>query len=275
MAAAGSALSSVSPSFVLTLTSCNPLGKISDDTGLATVIAYDMPWIKDGYLATNSLIAMMILMARAYQPEDENFNSLMSIIDNEWINSRCQQLRDKDILQKLRPSCPLIILYGQTGRIAAIDLESKLAESSLSVCQMCDYRQFAHGRHLQFASSETPLTVAFSSSQDELLSAETIKLLATHVPILEIKLPEHTDAASRLTRLKDYAVKLWKDALSGKSKTALLKESRILQDEILENRRKNPPVYDFIFKRIRPKFEEQMNYAAEELAEEAKQILKI
>lgn len=86
---------------------------------------------------------------------------------------------------------------------------------------------------------------------------------------------EHTDAAKRLTRLKDHADKLWKDALSGKSKTALLKESRILQDEILENRRKNPPVLDFIFKRIRPNFEVQMNYAAEELAEQAKQILKI
>jgi SMODS-associating 4TM effector domain len=101
-----------------------------------------------------------------------------------------------------------------------------------------------------------------------------IKIVAPLLPAVVIAIQqyrEHTDAATRMTRLKDHADKLWKDALLGKSKTALLKESRILQDEILENRRKNPPVFDFIFKRIRPNFEVQMNYAAEELAEQAKQ----
>ncbi len=195
LAAANTALSSVFPSFVITLTSCNPLGKVCDTTGLATVIAYDMPWIKDGYLATNSLIAMMILIARAYRPKDDDLNSFMSIIDGRWIKSRRQHLRDKGILQKLHPLRPVIVLYGQVGRIPAIDLESKLAEASLAVCQICDYRQFAHGRHLQFASSVTPLIVAFTSPQDELLFAETIKLLPTDVPILEIKLPECADLA--------------------------------------------------------------------------------
>jgi hydroxymethylpyrimidine pyrophosphatase-like HAD family hydrolase/fructoselysine-6-P-deglycase FrlB-like protein len=192
LAAADASLGSVCSSFSLTLTSCNPLNKVCDTTGLATVITYDMPWIKDGYLATNSLIAIMILMARAYHSSENNgFNSLMSDIDDQWINSRHQQLIDKNRLQKLHPSRPIIILYGSIGRIAAIDLESKLAEASLAVCQICDYRQFAHGRHLQFAATETPLVIAFTSSHDELLSTETIKLFPTYVPVLKIELPEH------------------------------------------------------------------------------------
>lgn len=195
LAAAGAALGSLNPSFALTLTPCNPLGKICDDTGLATVISYDMPWIKDGYLATNSLIAMMILMVRAYQPEHENFNSLMSIINNEWINSRRKQLSHKNIFQTLRPSRPIIILYGQVGHIAAIDLESKLAEASLGISQICDYRQFAHGRHLQLVSNEPPLIIAFISPQDELLSSETIKLMPSNTTILEVNLPEHAHLA--------------------------------------------------------------------------------
>lgn len=67
-----------------------------------------------------------------------------------------------------------------------------MAEASLAVCQICDYRQFAHGRHLQFAADETPLVIAFTSSHDDLLSTETIKLFPTHVPVLKIELPEHT-----------------------------------------------------------------------------------
>ncbi len=195
LAAVNATLGSVRSSFALTLTSCNPLSKICDATGLATVITYDMPWIKDGYLATNSLIAIMILMARAYNSEDNNFNSQMSDIDDQWINSRHQKLIDKNILQKLPPSHPVIILYGSIGRIAAIDLESKLAEAALAVCQICDYRQFAHGRHLQFVATDAPLVIAFISPKDKLLSKKTIGLFPSHVPIIKIKLPERTDLA--------------------------------------------------------------------------------
>lgn len=195
LAAADAALSTQCSCFALTLTSNSPLGNVCDATGLATVMAYDTPWIKDGYLATNGLLAMMILVARAYQPADDDFNSLMSAVDDQWIINRRQQLRDKNVLQKLHPLRPIIVLYGQTGRVAAIDLESKLSEASLAVCQICDYRQFAHGRHLQLASSEPPVIVAFVSPQDELLSKKTIELFPEHVPVLEISLPDRADIA--------------------------------------------------------------------------------
>lgn len=195
LAAADAALSTQSSSFALTLTPNNPLGNICDATGLATVIAYDMPWIKDGYLATNSLVAMMVLSARAYQPEGGDFNALMPVIDDKWIANRRQQLRDKNVLQKLHLSRPIIVLYGRAGRIAAIDLESKLAEASLAVCQLCDYRQFAHGRHLQLASSEPPVIIAFTSPQDELLSKKTIELFPSHIPVIEINLPGCADTS--------------------------------------------------------------------------------
>ncbi|MBV6445728.1 MAG: hypothetical protein IFNCLDLE_02013 [Ignavibacteriaceae bacterium] len=195
LAAADAALSTQSSSFLLTLTHNNPLGNICDTTGLATVIAYDMPWIKDGYLATNSLVAMMVLTARAYQPEEGNFNAIMPVIDDKWIANRRQQLRNKNVLQKLHLPRPIIILYGQAGRIAAVDLESKLAEASLAICQLCDYRQFAHGRHLQLASSEPPVIIAFTSPQDELLSQKTIELFPSHVSVLEINLPSGADTS--------------------------------------------------------------------------------
>ena len=51
--------------------------------------------------------------------------------------------------------------------------------------------------------------------------------------------------------------------------------SRNLQDEIFENRRKAPPVLDFIFKRLRDEYEASMNHAAEHYVSEAKAALKI
>jgi len=81
---------------------------------------------------------------------------------------------------------------------------------------------------------------------------------------------EQIETATRLDRLKDHSEKLWKDALSGSSKTKIKSESRNLQDEILENRKKSPFIFDFIFYRLRPKYEEQMNFGIEELVAEAK-----
>jgi hypothetical protein len=86
---------------------------------------------------------------------------------------------------------------------------------------------------------------------------------------------EQIEAAARLDKLKEHSERLWKDALAGKSKTEVTSRSRNLQDEILENRRKSPLVFDGIFKRLRPSYEQQMNFGVAELVAEAKQELEL
>lgn len=86
---------------------------------------------------------------------------------------------------------------------------------------------------------------------------------------------EQREAADRLDKLKDHCDTIWKEALSGKSSSALAEMSRNLQDEIFENRRKAPPVLDFIFKRLRTEYEASMNHAADHYVSEAKAALKI
>jgi hypothetical protein len=85
---------------------------------------------------------------------------------------------------------------------------------------------------------------------------------------------EQREAADRLDKLKDHCGTIWKAALAGKSKAALTEMSRNLQDEILENRRKAPPVLDFIFKRLRNEFEASVNHAVEDYVSEGKVALK-
>ena len=86
---------------------------------------------------------------------------------------------------------------------------------------------------------------------------------------------EQMEAAARLDRLKDHSEQLWNDALSGRPEQEMTARSRNLQDEILENRRKSPLVFDRIFKRLRPSYELQMNFGVDELIAEAKQKLTL
>lgn len=79
---------------------------------------------------------------------------------------------------------------------------------------------------------------------------------------------EHGDAADRLDKLKEVSEKLWADALTGKENTSLKSRCRILQDQIFEHRKKNSPIFDFVFNWFRDKNEILMNKGAESLVEE-------
>lgn len=81
---------------------------------------------------------------------------------------------------------------------------------------------------------------------------------------------EHSEAASRLETLHAHAEALWPKVLGG---LARHDSSRILQDEIFESRRKNPPVFDWVFRRVRRHQEEQMRHGADELVAEARRDL--
>lgn len=81
-------------------------------------------------------------------------------------------------------------------------------------------------------------------------------------------LKEHGEAADRLERLRTAADKLWKESLSMPPRD-MTAQSRMLQDEIFEGRRRNPLVFDWIFRWFRNRNEQQMQYGAGELVEEA------
>ena len=80
---------------------------------------------------------------------------------------------------------------------------------------------------------------------------------------------EHREAAERLDRLKDHANKLFNEVIGGMSADAARAESRALQDEIFDGRKRNPPIFDFIFKMFHRENEDEMNTAADTLVMEA------
>ncbi len=86
---------------------------------------------------------------------------------------------------------------------------------------------------------------------------------------------EQMEAASRLDKLKEHSERLWDDTLSGLSVAEASAKARVLQDEIFENRRKSPLVFDWIYKRLQRDYELQMNHGVAELVADAKSRLAL
>jgi predicted pore-forming effector associated with SMODS systems len=80
----------------------------------------------------------------------------------------------------------------------------------------------------------------------------------------------HLESARTSDRLKEHTQDLWARALDKiVSREDVTHESRELQAEIYDRRRTGTLIFDWIYKRLRRGYEEQMNKGAEELVEEA------
>lgn len=104
-----------------------------------------------------------------------------------------------------------------------------------------------------------------------------LKVAAPLAPALLIgvrQFTEQRDAANRLDSLREHSERLWTDALGGRSEEEITARARNLQDEILENRRKSPLVFDAIFKWLRRDYEALMNHGVAEYVADAKQRLE-
>jgi hypothetical protein len=81
---------------------------------------------------------------------------------------------------------------------------------------------------------------------------------------------ENTDIATSLKRLRDHCEQLYRRAVAKEMlPEQLTNESRELQEGIFDLRRKNPPVFDWIYRRLKPRQEGLMVKGAEELVNEA------
>jgi hypothetical protein len=98
------------------------------------------------------------------------------------------------------------------------------------------------------------------------------------LPVFVIGIRQFTDqrqAATRLDDLKKHSERLWREALSGEiAGEELARRSRTLQDEIFEQRRRNPLIFDWVYGRLRNEQEELMNRCAGDLLREARTALE-
>lgn len=155
----------------------NPLADMCKEHCVNTSYNYNLPCGKDGFLATNSLLAVYCLAYRCFYG-DIDVNNLFSFDIGSSV--RC----DFDIA-KIRN---FIVLYGGLEEPVAIDIESKMSEAALGAVLISDYRNFAHGRHQWFdKKGEDSCVVALVTSVDADICKKTISLLPDDIPVMFIR----------------------------------------------------------------------------------------
>jgi hypothetical protein len=157
---------------VVTLRAENPLSEAAASYPRARVFAGDAPAGKDGYLATNSLVATCALVARAY-----GFGVSLSKAPRKAVDGAI--FEDRHMVQ---------VLHGGWASPVATDLESKLNESALAAAQLADYRNFGHGRHLWLAkrAAET-VVVALVTPGTTAIADSTLKLFPKSIRVVRLE----------------------------------------------------------------------------------------
>ena len=161
----------------LTLRKNNPTEELLEQYPKVQRWCENIPTEKDGFLATNSLLATFTLLCKAacaskYQVsrfklndlQPETFNLNLSVIQN------------------------FIVMYGATGEPVAWDIESKLTEAALGSALLSDYRNFGHGRHHWFDKrGENSCIIALVTPIERELAYKTIGCLPKSVPVIYIE----------------------------------------------------------------------------------------
>lgn len=163
----------------ITLSQNTALNKLSLKSGIDSIIEFQNPIGKDGFLATNSLIAFFIILNRTYgYPVDVE----TPLMDHKF-NIDLQLFKNK-----VNKKFTFKVLYADWSLPVAIDIESKFSEAALGNILLSDYRNFGHGRHnwLDKRSLDTAI-IALITPEDKELAEKTLALIPANIPILRIE----------------------------------------------------------------------------------------
>jgi hypothetical protein len=152
----------------------NPLQHLCDACASFKCIGYDIPNKKDGFLATNTLLAFFALLYKAYHTNSS------SLKDLDICNSYELPFDVRDISK-------FIVIFGRYGEPVAYDIESKFSEAALGSVLLSDFRNFGHGRHHWFDKQRKgSCIVCITSHEDEELADKTIKTMPADIPVIRL-----------------------------------------------------------------------------------------
>ena len=169
----------------LTLRKNNPTEELLEQSPKVLRWCEDIPSEKDGFLATNSLVATFTLLNRSFDAE--------TVSDKITFDGSYTKNHEFDLVNIQN----FIVLYGATGEPVAWDIESKLTEAALGSALLSDYRNFGHGRHHWFDKrGKNSCIIALVTPIEYELAYKTIGCLPKHVPVIYIETEFETPVAS-------------------------------------------------------------------------------
>ena len=169
----------------LTLRKNNPTEELLEQYPKVLRWCEDIPSEKDGFLATNSLLATFTLLNRSFDGE---------LVGDKITFDGTYSKNDEFNLANIQN---FIVLYGAAGEPVAWDIESKLTEAALGSALLSDYRNFGHGRHHWFDKRcENSCIIALVTPVERELAYKTIGCLPKSVPVIFIETELQTTIAS-------------------------------------------------------------------------------
>ena len=129
------------------------------------------PCGNDGFLATGSLLATAVLLARAYAGSDSLPDQLPSFDEKISLNVRSR----------------LLVLSAPGLSAPATDLETRFNETGLADVEVTDYRNFAHGRHYGLSRRmDATSLIALSSDDSADIAHKTLRTLPNETQIIRL-----------------------------------------------------------------------------------------
>jgi hydroxymethylpyrimidine pyrophosphatase-like HAD family hydrolase len=177
----------------------SPITAICERHPFVDLLVFPPPAGKDGFLATNSLLAFSSLLARAYVSvfgDPADWNEVSDVVAPLLDASSKSVLIWRAAADALWQRPTTIVLYGPATKVGATDIESKFTEAALGNIQLADYRNFAHGRHHWLAKREDQTSVlALVAEDDRELAKKTLRLIPKGVPVASLDIPGTGPAA--------------------------------------------------------------------------------
>ena len=165
----------------------SPLSRLAKTYRYVDLIDFNLPAGKDGFLATNSLLAFSVILCRAYAQVFPTGYTLPETLDILIHPNLTKEQFSADLHRRCLPLWEretIVVLYGTAGHPAAVDLESKFTEAALGAIQMADYRNFAHGRHHWLAKRGGKTAVlTLVTDEDREIADKTLRLIPADIPV--------------------------------------------------------------------------------------------
>ena len=156
----------------------SPLSRILNAYG-STTHEFTVPGGRDGFLATNSLMATLVLMYRAALPaNDSEVGEDLSLAHSKPVITGSERaLRNRTV----------VVMAQTWATPAAVDFESRFSEAALANVTVTDPRNFAHGRHhwlSRYAASTGVVSLETKSSVRD--ARRVLRLLPPDIDVLRV-----------------------------------------------------------------------------------------
>lgn len=183
-------------------------------TGADYLSEYDTPFFEydllpkvHGWVAVEALLGQAVVLARAFaqaypdklNPPPEQFATLLPNGARD-IDAALTVLRNE--LGMALSKDRLIFLYGPETKAAALDLESKFAESGLGNLNLSEYRNFAHGRYQMILPEPEAFGVAaLIASEEREIAHLSLKAIPEYISSGSVALPSGGIITEQLSAL--------------------------------------------------------------------------